>query len=41
MTASKMSEEAEVDFHVIVVEAGIAGCVTAYQLAQQGRSHVP
>jgi electron transfer flavoprotein-quinone oxidoreductase len=28
---------AEPDFDVIVVGAGIAGCVTAYQLAQQGR----
>src|SRR5664279_613199 len=26
------------DFDVIVIGAGIAGCVTAYQLAQQGRS---
>jgi electron transfer flavoprotein-quinone oxidoreductase len=33
-----MSEVAEPDFDVIVVGAGIAGCVTAYQLAQQGRS---
>jgi electron transfer flavoprotein-quinone oxidoreductase len=29
---------AEPDFDVIVVGAGIAGCVTAYRLAQQGRS---
>jgi electron transfer flavoprotein-quinone oxidoreductase len=28
----------DVDFDVIVVGAGIAGCVTAYQLASQGRS---
>ncbi|HXR68389.1 MAG TPA: FAD-dependent oxidoreductase [Dermatophilaceae bacterium] len=35
-----MSEETEVDFDVIVVGAGVAGCVTAYQLAQQGRSVV-
>jgi electron transfer flavoprotein-quinone oxidoreductase len=33
-----MPEAAEPDFDVIVVGAGIAGCVTAYQLAQQGRS---
>ena len=33
-----MTETAEPDFEVIVVGAGIAGCVTAYQLAQQGRS---
>ena len=33
-------ETAEVDFDVIVVGAGIAGCVTAYQLARQGRSVV-
>jgi electron transfer flavoprotein-quinone oxidoreductase len=32
-----MPEVAEPDFDVIVVGAGIAGCVTAYQLAQQGR----
>ena len=35
-----MPEEAEPDFDVIVVGAGIAGCITAYQLAQQGRSVV-
>ena len=28
--------EPAVDFDVIVVGAGIAGCVTAYQLAQAG-----
>jgi electron transfer flavoprotein-quinone oxidoreductase len=33
-----MTEAAEPDFEVIVVGAGIAGCVTAYQLARQGRS---
>lgn len=33
-----MSEESEPDFDVIVVGAGIAGCVCAYQLARQGRS---
>ena len=33
-----MTETAEPDFDVIIVGAGIAGCVTAYQLAQQGRS---
>ena len=32
-----MTETAEPDFDVIVVGAGIAGCVAAYQLAQQGR----
>ena len=40
MTVPEMSEEVEVDFDVIVVGAGIAGCITAYQLAQQGRSVV-
>ena len=35
-----MPETAEPDFEVIVVGAGIAGCVTAYQLARQGRSVV-
>jgi len=33
-----MTETAEPDFDVIVVGAGIAGCVTAHQLAGQGRS---
>ena len=33
-----MTEPAEPDFDVIVIGAGIAGCVTAYQLAAQGRS---
>ena len=33
-----MPETAEPDFDVIVVGAGVAGCVTAYQLAQQERS---
>jgi len=32
-----MTETAEPDFDVIVVGAGVAGCVAAYQLAQQGR----
>jgi electron transfer flavoprotein-quinone oxidoreductase len=40
MTTQEMSEDAEPDFDVIVVGAGIAGCITAYQLAQQGRSVV-
>ena len=40
MTAQGMSDGSEVDFDVIVVGAGIAGCVTAFQLAQQGRSVV-
>ncbi len=35
-----MPETAEPDFDVIVVGAGIAGCVTAYQLAKQGHSVV-
>jgi len=39
MTAEDMPD-GEVDFDVIVVGAGIAGCVTAYQLARQGRSVV-
>jgi len=38
MTAQGLSDEAEPDFDVIVVGAGIAGCIAAYQLAQQGRS---
>ena len=33
-----MTESAEPDFEVIVIGAGVAGCVTAYQLARQGRS---
>jgi electron transfer flavoprotein-quinone oxidoreductase len=33
-----MTETAEPDFDVVVIGAGIAGCVTAYRLAQQGRS---
>jgi electron transfer flavoprotein-quinone oxidoreductase len=33
-----MPESAEPDFEVIVIGAGVAGCVTAYQLARQGRS---
>jgi electron transfer flavoprotein-quinone oxidoreductase len=40
MMEQDMPEEAEPDFDVIVVGAGIAGCITAYQLAQQGRSVV-
>ena len=38
MTEQDMSEQTEVDFDVIVIGGGIAGCVAAYQLAQQGRS---
>ena len=33
-----MTQAAEPDFEVIVIGAGIAGCVAAYQLARQGRS---
>src|SRR5271157_5395567 len=33
-----MTESAEPDFEVIVIGAGVAGCITAYQLARQGRS---
>jgi electron transfer flavoprotein-quinone oxidoreductase len=33
-----MTESAEPDFEVIVIGAGIAGCIAAYQLARQGRS---
>jgi electron transfer flavoprotein-quinone oxidoreductase len=33
-----MTQTAEPDFEVIIIGAGIAGCVTAYQLARQGRS---
>ena len=33
-----MTGQAEPDFEVIVIGAGIAGCVAAYQLARQGRS---
>jgi electron transfer flavoprotein-quinone oxidoreductase len=40
MMEQDMPGEAEPDFDVIVVGAGIAGCITAYQLAQQGRSVV-
>jgi electron transfer flavoprotein-quinone oxidoreductase len=40
MTVQGMPEDSEVDFDVIVVGAGIAGAVTAYQLAKQGRSVV-
>jgi electron transfer flavoprotein-quinone oxidoreductase len=38
MAVQDMSQEAEPDFDVIVVGAGIAGAITAYRLAQQGRS---
>ena len=31
-------ESADVDFDVIVIGAGVAGCVTAYQLAVKGHS---
>lgn len=34
------SEATEPDFDVIVIGGGVAGCVAAYQLAQQGRSVV-
>jgi electron transfer flavoprotein-quinone oxidoreductase len=33
-----MTAQAEPDFDVIVIGAGIAGCVATYQLARQGRS---
>jgi electron transfer flavoprotein-quinone oxidoreductase len=33
-----MTEPAEPDFEVIVIGAGVAGCVAAFQLARQGRS---
>jgi electron transfer flavoprotein-quinone oxidoreductase len=33
-----MTEPVEPDFEVIVIGAGIAGCVAAYQLARQGHS---
>ena len=33
-----MTGQAEPDFDVIVIGAGIAGCVATYQLARQGRS---
>lgn len=38
MTVAEPSSSAEPDFDVIVIGAGVAGCVTAYQLARQGRS---
>ena len=42
MTEPQVSDdnEPENDFDVVVVGAGIAGCITAYQLAQQGHSVV-
>ena len=33
-----MTESAEPDFEVIIIGAGVAGCVAAYQLARQGRA---
>src|ERR1700757_2097813 len=33
-----MTAQAEPDFDIIVIGAGIAGCVATYQLARQGRS---
>lgn len=39
-TATAPADEAEVDFDVIVIGAGVAGSVTAYLLAQQGHSVV-
>jgi len=38
MTVPDTSAQAEPDFDVIVVGAGIAGAITAYRLARQGRS---
>lgn len=42
MTEQPVSDENEPenDFDVVVVGAGVAGCITAYQLAQQGHSVV-
>lgn len=40
MSGPETAAEPENDFDVIVVGAGIAGCVTAYQLAGQGHSVV-
>jgi electron transfer flavoprotein-quinone oxidoreductase len=40
VTVQGVPEDSDVDFDVIVVGAGIAGCVTAFRLARQGRSVV-
>jgi len=40
VTAAEVEETAEPDFDVIVIGGGVAGCITAYQLSQQGRSVV-
>ena len=40
MSETAVWATAEPDFDVIVIGAGVAGCVAAYQLAQQGRSVV-